>query len=236
LRKAKEVADLANRAKSEFLAVMSHEIRTPLNAILGMTEVAQATNLDSDQSLCLDVIGRAGNNLLTLIEDILDLSYIEAGRLTLEEKPVDLNALTQEALDIHKQNADSKSLVLHCQIDTDAPNRFFGDQKRMRQVLLNLIGNAIKFTASGEVKLLVTCPTPQTLLFSVLDSGIGIPFEQQKLIFAPFSQADTSSTRQHGGVGLGLAICSRLVDAMSGQIWVESEVGSGSSFHVSIPL
>jgi PAS domain S-box-containing protein len=236
LLKAKQSAEAANNAKSEFLAVMSHEIRTPLNAILGMTEVAMEFNQDPDLSRFLEVIDRSGKNLLSLISDILDLSSIEAGRLTLEHKPVNLQELTQEALDIHSINAKNKWLDLTCQIDPATPKQFNSDQKRLRQVLLNLIGNAVKFTEQGKVELLVSCPSPHTIQFSVSDSGIGIPEEKQKLIFAPFSQADSSNTRQHGGVGLGLAICKRLVDAMDGQIWVESEPGKGSTFHFSVPL
>jgi PAS domain S-box-containing protein len=233
---ARDEAESANTAKSEFLAVMSHEIRTPLNAILGMTEVAKETNHNPDVSTCLDVVERSGNNLLTLIEDILDLSHIEAGRLILENKSINLQEVTQEALEIHTQGANNKGLELHSNISQRTPDSFLGDKKRLRQVLLNLIGNAVKFTEQGKVDLLVSCPSPQAIQFSVSDSGIGVPDDKQKLIFDPFSQADSSNTRQHGGVGLGLAICRRLVDAMNGKIWVESEIGKGSTFHFSVPL
>jgi PAS domain S-box-containing protein len=233
---ALENAEAANQAKSEFLAVMSHEMRTPLNAILGMAEVVKENNNDSEQSTYLAVIQRSGNNLLTLIEDILDLSHIEAGRLVLEQKSVNLQELTVEAVEIHAHNANVRGLDLNYQIDSQAPNQFSGDKKRLRQVLLNLIGNAVKFTNQGMVELQVSCPDPQTLQFSVSDSGIGISNDKQKLIFDPFSQGDSSNTRKHGGVGLGLAICKRLISAMNGQIWVESETNKGSTFHFSIPL
>jgi signal transduction histidine kinase len=233
---ALENAEAANQAKSEFLAVMSHEMRTPLNAILGMAEVVKENNDDPEQSVYLEIIQRSGNNLLTLIEDILDLSHIESGRLVLEQKPVNIQELAIEAVEIHAHNANARGLVLSYRIDPQTPNQFSGDQKRLRQVLLNLIGNAVKFTNQGMVELQVSYSDPQTLKFSVSDSGIGISCEKLKLIFDPFSQGDSSNTRKHGGVGLGLAICKRLICAMNGQIWVDSEINKGSTFHFSIPL
>ncbi|MBF0194676.1 MAG: response regulator [Magnetococcales bacterium] len=233
---ALEKAEAANRAKSEFLAVMSHEIRTPLNAILGMAEVAHGFNKDPYLTRFLEVINRSGKSLLSLISDILDISHIEAGRLNLENKPIHIHELAKEALETHSINAKKKYLDLKCHIDPDIPNQIEGDQKRLRQVLLNLLGNAVKFTDVGKIELRLSRPNNQTLQFSVSDSGIGISIEKQELIFKTFSQADSSNTRQHGGVGLGLAICKRLVDAMKGTIWVDSEEKKGSTFHFTIPL
>ncbi len=236
LERAKRAADAASHAKSEFLAVMSHEIRTPLNAILGMAEVIQATRLDHQQTRFIDVIFRAGKNLLSLIEDIFDLTQIESGRMVLERKPVDLRELTRDAMEIHAQKADEKGLRLICRIDPNAPFRFDGDPKRLRQVLLNLLGNAVKFTNEGSVALHVSRPEAGELLFSISDTGIGIPDAQQGTIFEPFSLVDASMTRKYGGIGLGLSLCKRLVEAMNGHIRVESEPGAGSIFHFSIPL
>jgi CheY-like chemotaxis protein len=173
--------------------------------------------------------------LLSLIEDILNLAQIESGRMVLEQKPIDLHYLIKEAIDIHTMNAENKGLECIYTIHSGIPDQFSGDPNRLRQVLLNLLGNAVKFTEQGKVELRVSSSEPHTILFSVQDSGIGISEKEQQLIFEPFSKVDASSTRQHGGVGLGLAICKRLVSAMGGQIWVESEIGKGSTFHFSIP-
>ncbi|MBF0194467.1 MAG: GAF domain-containing protein [Magnetococcales bacterium] len=236
LKVAKIEAEDSNKAKSEFLAVMSHEIRTPLNAILGMTEVVKELNSDTNQERYLQVIEKSGHNLLSLIEDILDLSHIEAGQITLENKLIDLNDIAKDAIDIHSQVAENKGLYLYFDISSEVPKKIQGDQKRLRQVLLNILGNAVKFTDKGTVELRVSCPSQNTVQFSVKDSGPGIPEDKHVLIFEPFSQVDSSNTRRHGGVGLGLAICKRLVDVMKGKIWVESGYNKGSVFHVSIPI
>jgi PAS domain S-box-containing protein len=236
LVQSKNSAEAANRAKSEFLTVMSHEMRTPLNAILGMSEIVRETNLDSDQYHCMKVLHRAGENLLALIEDILDLSVIESGRMNLDKNTINLTELTEEAIEVHAQKATKKGLELASQIAPEIPNRFQGDQKRIRQVLLNLLGNAVKFTHQGKVELQVSSPTPKTLLFSVLDTGIGIQQEHHKSIFEPFFQVDSSNTRQHGGIGLGLSLCQRLVATMDGEIHVESVPNQGSRFQFKIPL
>ena len=236
LIQAKEEAESANRAKSEFLAVMNHEIRTPLNAIMGMAEVVGEGNLDQDQLRCINIMNRAGNNLLTLIQDILDISQIESGRLILENSTIELDKLMEEAITIHSQNAKSRGLSLQYHKDPNTPKKFLGDHKRLRQVLLNLLGNAVKFTNQGTVELIVSCEGKSKLIFKVRDSGIGIPEEMQQIIFKPFSQADGSLTRKYGGVGLGLAICSRLLEAMKGRIWLESAEKKGSTFYFAIPL
>ncbi|MBF0358046.1 MAG: response regulator [Magnetococcales bacterium] len=236
LRHAKEFAEKASRTKSEFLAIMSHEIRTPLNAILGMAEVVRTTELDPKQIRYIAVISRAGKNLLTLIEDILDFSQIESGQLAIEKKTVDLKQLTQDAIEIHTLNAEQKKLDLRCLIEPGTPDFFIGDPQRIRQILLNILGNAVKFTDQGKIELLVTCSDKKTLLFSVTDSGIGIRPDQQLNIFKPFSQVDSSFTREHGGIGLGLSLSKRLADTMNAKIWVESQYGSGSTFYLAIPL
>lgn len=240
-KRAEQAADAANRAKSAFLATMSHEIRTPMNAIMGMAEVLSTTNLDAKQRVYLDLFRSSGVSLLALINEILDLSKIEAGQMTLESVPFDLSELGQEAVDFFQPKAEDKSLALRLELSPDADVRVLGDPTRTRQVLSNLLGNAAKFTATGEVVLSIsrapaTTASPAIFTFAISDTGIGIPPEKLASIFDDFTQADSSTTRRFGGTGLGLGICRRISTLMGGQITVESKVGVGSTFRFLIPL
>ena len=224
----------ATRAKTDFLATMSHEIRTPLNAILGMADLLAETTLNADQRKYVEVFQRAGGNLLGLINNILDLSKVEAGHLELESVDFELNDVIERALDLTRVRAASKGLDLGCSIQAELPHFLTGDPLRLRQILLNLLGNALKFTDAGRLDVEVqqdpSDSTPGALLFRVRDTGIGIPQEKLGSIFENFSQADSSTTRKYGGTGLGLAISKRLIELMGGRVWVESVIGQGSSF------
>jgi signal transduction histidine kinase/DNA-binding response OmpR family regulator len=240
MRRARDAAEEASRAKGEFLANMSHEIRTPLNGVLGMTDLALETELTSEQREYLDTVKSSADSLLTVINDILDFSKIEAGKMDLEAIDFDLRNCIEGTLKTLAFRADEKRLELLCEIAPEAPEVVRGDSSRLRQVITNLVGNAIKFTREGEValKLQVAATEGQDLILQVIvsDTGIGIPLEKQKHIFDPFSQADSSTTRKYGGTGLGLSISGRLIGMMGGRMWVESEVGSGTHFHFTVRL
>jgi len=240
LNEARAVAESASQTKSDFLASMSHEIRTPMNAIMGIADLLAQTQLSATQDKYVQIFRRAGENLLNLINDILDLSKVEASQLELERTGFSLKEQTEIAIEMVTARAQEKGLTLSCDIAPDVPDSVIGDPTRLRQVLMNLLGNAIKFTASGRVSLRVESDhdplSPTTLRFSVCDNGIGIPDEKQARVFERFTQADSSTTRRFGGSGLGLTICKRLVELMGGRIWVESKVAVGSTFSFAVPL
>lgn len=241
LLEARYAAESANRAKSEFLANMSHEIRTPMNGLLGMVQLLRYTALNQEQEEYLQNMELCSSTLLSLINDILDLSKIEAGRIELEQITFPVRLLLEEVITIQSANARQKALSLELDLADDLPDQMQGDPLRFKQIILNLLGNAIKFTQQGGVTISARCLVPEQevparLLVTVKDTGIGISEEQQKQIFAPFTQADGSVTRKFGGTGLGLAICKRLTELMGGQIWVDSEPGAGSCFSVVLPI
>jgi signal transduction histidine kinase/ActR/RegA family two-component response regulator len=236
LRQARDAADKAASAKMRFLANMSHEIRTPLNGIMGLAEVLNHLALTREQREVLDDIGRSGHHLLSIVNDILDMAKVTSGKLSLEQAPFDLPGLIRDISSPAAALAEARQLRFLLEVPPDLPRQVLGDALRIRQVVSNLLGNAVKFTPSGEVRLAVRQPRPGWMRFDVSDTGIGLSPAQQESLFQEFHQVDSSPTRKFGGSGLGLAISHRLAGLMGGQLWVKSRLGEGSTFTFDLPL